>query len=99
MEQAQAPSQQGRLTLTIKEAEHALGLSESLVRRLIQEGQIEVLRIGRRVLVKRASLEAFVAGASRVEWAEETDGAPLGIARLPRTADQKQSASPARARR
>jgi len=75
MKQAQIPSQQGRLTLTMLEAEHALGVSQNIVRRLVQEGRIEVLRIGRRVLVKRASLEAFVANTARVEWAQETDTA------------------------
>lgn len=50
------------LTLGVPAAAVALGVSERLVWRLIDQGRLEVCRIGRRVLVTRRSLEDLVAG-------------------------------------
>lgn len=39
------------------------GLGLSTVRRLIREGQLRSVRVGRRVLIAREALEEFVQGA------------------------------------
>ena len=46
-----------RLAYSIAEAAQQLGVSQSTLRREIKAGRLEVARIGRRVLVKAASLE------------------------------------------
>ena len=51
-----------RLTLTIPEACQALGIGETMLRQMIREKQLPILRLGRRVLVPRQAVEALVAG-------------------------------------
>ena len=50
-----------RLTVRIREACHMTGIGRSKLYELIQEGQIEVIKIGAMTLVPVASLEAFIA--------------------------------------
>jgi len=49
-----------RLTLNVDEVATALRLSARMVRKLIANGDLKALRIGRRVLVSTNALVAFV---------------------------------------
>ena len=51
-----------RLTLTIPEACQALGIGETMLRQMIRDRQLPILRLGRRVLVPRQAVEELVAG-------------------------------------
>jgi excisionase family DNA binding protein len=51
-----------RLTMSIEEAARALGVSRGLAYELARTGGLPVLRLGRRIVVPRAQLEAMVAG-------------------------------------
>jgi excisionase family DNA binding protein len=51
-----------RLTLTIPEACQALGIGETMLRQMIRDRQLPILRLGRRVLVPRQAVEGLVAG-------------------------------------
>ena len=46
-----------RLTLTVDEAAHRLGISRGLAYELARCGQLPVVRLGRRLLVPKAALE------------------------------------------
>lgn len=52
-----------RLTLTIPEACHALGIGETMLRQMMRTGQLPILKIGRRVLIPRQAVEQLVAEA------------------------------------
>lgn len=54
----------GKLTLTVKETAEILNLSEDLVYRLTHRSDFPAFRIGRKVLVDRQRLEAWVAQQS-----------------------------------
>lgn len=58
--------------LTLHEATETLRLGESMIYKIIGKGDLPVVRIGRRVLVRRQDLEAFI--EARLE------GAPVGAA-------------------
>jgi excisionase family DNA binding protein len=47
--------------LDVKSAAHLLSLSPWTVRKLISNGQIQPIRLGRRVLVEQAELERLIA--------------------------------------
>lgn len=49
--------------LNLKEAGQALGVHQHTVRRLINEGRIDVVRVGARVLVPVAEIERFLGTA------------------------------------
>jgi excisionase family DNA binding protein len=51
-----------RLTMTVEEAGVALGISRSHAYELVRQGELPSLRLGRRVVVPVASLEALVEG-------------------------------------
>ena len=51
--------------LTITEVAERLRVSTRTVRRLVASGQIRVIKIGRRTVVKSSEVDAFVAAASR----------------------------------
>ncbi len=51
-----------RLTLSIEEAANVLGISRALAYELVRRGELPSLRLGRRVVVPRRSLEALVEG-------------------------------------
>ncbi len=57
--------EQERLTLTIEEAGALLGISRALAYELVKRGELPSLRLGRRVVVPRKALEAFVEAATR----------------------------------
>jgi len=51
---------ENRICFTISEVAHALGLSAKSVERLIKRGELRVKRAGRRVLVPRSDIEAWL---------------------------------------
>lgn len=57
--------EQERMTLTIEEAAALLGISRALAYELVKRGELPSLRLGRRVVVPRKALEAFVEAATR----------------------------------
>lgn len=54
-----------RLALSIREAEHASGLSRATLYRLIASGKLMTLKIGARRLVTVAALEALLSEGSK----------------------------------
>lgn len=50
------------LLVDVDEAARLLNISRTLARRLIREGVIPTVRLGDRVLIARAALEAIAAG-------------------------------------
>ena len=60
-ERSAAPAQPAdKLAYTLKEASHALGLSRSTLYKLIGEGRIPTIRAGRRRLIEKNALDAFL---------------------------------------
>ena len=49
-----------KLAYSVAEAAEALSLSKNVVRELVSEGRIRVVRVGRRVLVPRWALDEFL---------------------------------------
>ena len=49
-----------RLTLSVEEAAHVLGIGRGLAYELARSGELPVIRLGRRLLVPRAQLEAML---------------------------------------
>lgn len=45
-----------RLTYTISEAAQAIGIGRSTIYKLINEGELPIVRLGKRVLIPRASI-------------------------------------------
>jgi excisionase family DNA binding protein len=48
------------LTITIDDTKKAIGLGTTKIYELINEGKLETVKIGRRTLVKTASIRALV---------------------------------------
>lgn len=55
-----------RLTYTVHEAAHALGISTRLVYKLAAAGELPSLRLGQRVLIPAKALDAMVQRAAEV---------------------------------
>lgn len=53
-----------RLGYSVDEAAAALGIGRSTLYRLIRDGRLRTLRLGRRVLITATELEGFLARAS-----------------------------------
>lgn len=51
-----------KLTYTVVEAAGALGVHHITLRKAIARGELQVVRVGKRMLVPRRALEAFLAG-------------------------------------
>ena len=49
-----------RLTLSVEEAAHLLGISRGLAYELARSGRLPALRFGRRLLIPRAALEKML---------------------------------------
>jgi excisionase family DNA binding protein len=49
-----------RLALSVEEAAHLLGISRGLAYELARSGQLPVVRLGRRLLVPKVSLERML---------------------------------------
>lgn len=54
----------GPLAYSKRETAYLLGISERLLDQLLQRGKIQSFRIGKRVLVSRSALLAFLRGTS-----------------------------------
>lgn len=59
-----SPDPVPRLAISVPEAALALSVSERCVWRLIHDGELPVVRIGRRTLIHVTALEAFLAERS-----------------------------------
>lgn len=51
-----------RITYSIKETGKALGIGRTLIYEMIDDGRLEVIKVGRRTLVKAASIKRLVDG-------------------------------------
>lgn len=54
-----------RIFASIKETGSVLGLGRSTIYRMINDRQLETVKMGRRTLVRIASIEAVAAGTQR----------------------------------
>jgi excisionase family DNA binding protein len=52
--------------LSLREAARALGVSFWTVRRLIKQGNLTPVTVGRRVLLEQSAIERFIAGNRKV---------------------------------
>jgi excisionase family DNA binding protein len=52
-----------KLVLTVEEAGVLLGISRPHAYKLAREGQLPILRLGRRMVVPKKALEIYLAGA------------------------------------
>ncbi len=50
---------------TVREASDVLRISRASLYTLLGRGEINVLRVGRRVLIAQTAIEAFIAGGTR----------------------------------
>lgn len=57
----------GAMTISIADTIRATSLSESTIYRMIREGELESIKIGRRRLVKMASLQRLISEPSLSE--------------------------------
>ncbi len=48
--------------VTYRQAEEIAGLSRTTLRKLVDEGEIKIKRVGRAVRINRASLDAYMKG-------------------------------------
>ncbi len=48
--------------VTYRQAEEIAGLSRSTLRKLVDDGEIQIRRVGRAVRINRESLDAFMNG-------------------------------------
>jgi excisionase family DNA binding protein len=48
------------ITVTITDAKKALGIGHTTIYRLIGQGKLDTLKMGRRTLIKTASIRRFV---------------------------------------
>ena len=51
---------ENRLSFTISEVAYSLGVSQKSVERLVKRGEIKSKRVGRRVLIPRSDIEAWL---------------------------------------
>lgn len=54
-----------RLALSMREAAQVAGLGFTTIRRVVQEGQLPTVRVGRRRLVRVSDLDAWLAERAR----------------------------------
>lgn len=60
MEKETKPQNLTPLTVSVESATVLLGVGESLIRKMIQEKKLPVLRLGRRILIPRSAIEEMV---------------------------------------
>jgi excisionase family DNA binding protein len=65
-----------KLFISIKEAANALAVSTKLLYKLVSEGKIQAVRIGRAVRLSRKSLDEFLGGAAVEAGPKPTPAAP-----------------------
>ncbi len=59
---------EGPLVFSVREAAKRLGVSGSVMYELVHTGEIEHLRVGRRILISKVALEKFIEGHSRLGY-------------------------------
>lgn len=59
---------EGPLLFSIKAAAEHLGLSRSSLYELVRSGEVEHIRVGRRILLSRASLDRFIETNTRASF-------------------------------
>jgi excisionase family DNA binding protein len=57
-----APGREDRLVVSVREAAELLGISRAFAYELVARGELPVIRLGRRRLVPKVALRAFVEG-------------------------------------
>lgn len=62
-----------KLSYTLKEASQALGLGMTKVREGVASGAIASFRVGRRILVTRTALDAFIRAQTGVPVADRVE--------------------------
>ena len=67
------PGQPERLTYTVTQAGHLLGICRNSAYQLAAAGQIPTVRLGRRVLVPKAALDRLLE-TTALQITENTDG-------------------------
>ncbi|HXY28855.1 MAG TPA: helix-turn-helix domain-containing protein [Acidimicrobiales bacterium] len=60
-----APATTDRLVLTVEEAAYLLNISRTLAYELVARGELPALRLGRRIVIPRATLDELIATAIR----------------------------------
>jgi len=63
--------QEQRLTLSVNEVAHLLGLSRGATYEAVRTGQIPSIRIGRRIIIPRIALTKLLEGAGRSKAGSE----------------------------
>ncbi|GAB4327239.1 MAG: hypothetical protein Kow0010_10730 [Dehalococcoidia bacterium] len=66
---AKRPAPPGALLVSVSEARIMLGVGNGTIQKLLRDGDLPVVRIGRSLRIPREALEAFVA-ARAGKWAE-----------------------------
>lgn len=56
-----------RLTLTVEETAHLLGVSRGLAYEMVRSGRLPVIHLGRRLLVPKHGLEEILRGTGGVD--------------------------------
>ena len=72
---------EGRQVLTVQECAEALGLSRGLTYEAVRSGRLPAVRVGRRWLVPKSTLDQFLASAKvrrQDATSGESDGPPAG---------------------
>ena len=64
----QVDTGEGPMVFSVKGAAERLGVSGSILYELVRSGEIEHLRVGRRILISRAALEKFIETNTRVGY-------------------------------
>jgi excisionase family DNA binding protein len=61
-------SEGGPMVNSVKRAAELLGVSRTVLYELVRSGEIEHVRVGKRILISRAALEKFIETNSRVGY-------------------------------
>ena len=65
-----------RLAVTVPEAAEMIGVSESMLWKLLERGDLSRVKIGRRSVIRIAELERFLTDSERNEAASVQETAP-----------------------
>ena len=60
---ARVPWSGGRLTLTVEEFAHAVGIGRNLAYDSVKSGEVPHIRVGRRILIPRVAVERWLSQA------------------------------------
>lgn len=65
--QREQENQQPQLLLTIKQVQRTLGVSRSMVYRLVQRGELQVIHIGTAIRVRQSEIRRFLRACEATE--------------------------------